>query len=270
MSQLSIKNTLTKVITLGTLTNIFGLFAIAPAQASEFLTFFGEDLNDSDTIPLASFPNASAAESEFLSLLTGVGTEDFESFTTGTSAPLDLIFPNISEDISATLSGGGGFIETVAPGTTNGSGRYATSGSNYFDVAAGGADSFTIDFDNPVAAFGFFGVDIGDFGGQIELELANGTTETVIVPNTIGSFGSTDGSVLFFGLIAEDESLIFDSVSFLTTEGGGDIFAFDDFTVGDFESITSPPAIDVPEPSVILSLLAISGLGFTMKGKKCV
>ncbi|NEP03707.1 MAG: hypothetical protein F6K34_02085 [Okeania sp. SIO4D6] len=79
-------------------------FGNVPAQA--FQIFFGEDLNNSNSVPLASFPNASDAESNFLSNLVEVGTEDFEGFATGASGLLDLTFPD--SDITATLSGGGG------------------------------------------------------------------------------------------------------------------------------------------------------------------
>ena len=236
------------------------LGAPAPAAHANFLTFFGEDLNNSATVPLAAFPNSIAAETDFLSNLVGVGTEDFESFATGTGEPLGLTFPGAG---AATLSGGGGEIETVTPGTTNGFGRYATSGSNYWEVEAGGANNFVVDFDAPVAAFGFFGVDIGDFGGQLELELTNGVMETLTVPNTLGSGGSTDGSVLFFGAIATNSAHDFTSVAFLTESGSGDVFAFDDFTVGSREQV------QVPEPATLALVGAgLAGVGFAARRRR--
>ncbi|MDY7004860.1 MAG: PEP-CTERM sorting domain-containing protein [Cyanobacteriota bacterium] len=224
-------------------------FGNVPAQA--FQIFFGEDLNDSSSAPLASFPNASGAESDFLSNLVEVGTEDFEGFATGTSGPLDLTFPD--SNITATLSGGGGRIRSVPVGSTNGIGQYGTSGTNFWQVSAGGANNFQVDFDTTVGAFGFYGIDIGDFGGQLAVELSNGTIETFTVPNTVGSSGSTDGSVLFFGIVAEDHSETFISVDFLTTTGEGDVFAFDDFTVGDIQK--------TPEPVSVLGLLVFGAVG---------
>ncbi|NET25108.1 MAG: PEP-CTERM sorting domain-containing protein [Okeania sp. SIO1I7] len=212
--------------------------------------FFGEDLNDSNSVPLASFPNASAAESDFLSNLVGVGTEDFEGFATGTSGPLDLTFPG--SNITATLSGGGGEIDSAPVGSTS-EGRYGTSGTNFWEVTPGGTNNFQVDFDTAVGAFGFFVIDIGDFGGQLAVELSHGTMETFTVPNTVGSSGSTDGSVFFFGIVAEDHSETFMSIDFLTTTGQGDIVAFDDFTVGDIEK--------TPEPALVLGLLVFGAVG---------
>ena len=230
-------------------------FGNVPAQA--FQIFFGEDLNNSSSVPLASFPNASAAESDFLSNLVGVGTEDFEGFATGTSGPLDLTFPD--SDITATLSGGGGRIRSVPVGSAS-AGRYGTSGTNFWELSTGGSNNFQVDFDTAVGAFGFYGIDIGDFGGQLAVELSNGTIETFAVPHTVGRFGSTDGSVLFFGIVAEDHSEKFMSVDFLRTTGQGDVFAFDDFTVGDIEK--------TPEPASVLGLLALSALGTTFLKRK--
>lgn len=228
-----------------------------PTQANAYLTYFGEDLNSSNSVPLASFPNASAAEADFLSVLQGVATEDFEGFADGTGGPLNLSFPGSGGSITATLSGGSGSINQVPVGSTNGKGRYATSGVSYWEVEAGGSGNFTVEFDQAVAAFGFYGVDIGDFAGQIELELSNGTTTTVNVPNTVASSGSTDGSVLFFGLVGNNLSETFTKVRFLTTTGEGDFFAFDDFTIGTLGQVVIP----VPAALPIIGV-ALAGFGF--------
>lgn len=233
------------------LSAFLSLFVLPMDSAQAYTVFFGEDINSSgNPIP---FPNSSLARNNFLSNLVGVGTENFESFSPGTSAPLNLDFGAIE----ATLSGGEGVIIQ----SNSRDGRFPTSGSKYWEVSAGGSNNFTINFIAPVAAIGFYGIDIGDFGGQLSLNLVGGGSTTLNVPNTIGSNGSTDGSVLFFGAIASGTSEEFSSVSFLTTTGEGDVFGFDDLTVGTFQQVA------VPEPLTILGAMTAAGFGAGFKRK---
>lgn len=223
-------------------------FALAagPAQA-EFLTFFGEDLNDSSTDPLESFPNASEAEGKFLDNLVGTGTEDFEEFSAGREEPLSIEFPGAG---TATLTGSGE-IASEAEGTTNGFGRYGTSPTNYWETDAG---DFVIDLEEETAAFGFFGIDIGDFGEQVQLFL-NDSNSTLFEPNhTIGSGGSTDGSVQFFGLIGTTEDDTFTEIAFNAVDANNDpsndVFAFDDMTIGSLEQVEPEPT-PAPAPGTL-------------------
>lgn len=230
------------------------------ANAQAALIYFGEDLNSSATVPLAAIPNSSAAEASFLSGLVGVGTETFEGIAAGTTAPLMLTFPGAG---TATLTGGSGSVQSVAAGTTNGVGRYSIpsgSSSRYWEVQAQGG-SFVITFSGSVAAFGFYGIDIGDYGGQLTLGFSNG--QNVVVNNTSGVGGSTDGSVLFFGYIAQNPLEEFTSVTFNTTAGGSDFFAFDNFTIG------SAAQVQIPEPgSLALMGLGLAGLAAWRRRRK--
>jgi len=233
----------------------FGLAIGATSLQAQ--TFFGEDTNGTESTQ-ATLVNSVAAENSFLGLLTGVGTEDFDAFTLGQTGPLNLTFPGAG---TATLTGSGCVsqitwsacsnpVDNSTSGGTNGFGRYPISSPNYWEAEAGG--DFAIDFSNPVAAFGFYGVDIGDFGGVLSLSFLNGATNvsTIGVPHEVG--GSAGGNAFFFGYI--NTAAQFDRVEFgLTGVSGGDLFAFDNMTIGSREQVTG-----VPEPGTIV--LLVSGL----------
>jgi hypothetical protein len=208
------------------------------------VTFFGEDLGAGEATALTSWANASAAQASFYSNLIGVSTEDFESMSGNVA--------DFGGGLTATLSGGS--VATVTPGTTNGVGRYAISGSKYWEVS----QNFTLTFSEAISAFGFYGVDIGDFDGQVVLGLANGSTTTMNIGNSTNILG---GSVLYFGFY--DLEAQYTSISFQNTAQGVDYFGFDDFTIGTINNINP-----VPEPATMLLLGAgLVGLCFNSRKK---
>jgi hypothetical protein len=222
------------------------------------VTFFGEDVNTTGDPNQAPFTNATAASNSFLSNLTGVGTETFESFATGTTAPLALSFPGAG---TATLSGAG--VSVVSGNDL--SGRYPFSGTQYIETSSA---SFSVGFSSPIAAFGFYGTDIGDFGGQLTLTLTDhlGVVSTLTVPNTIGTLGSTSGSNLYFGFY--DTGDTYTSIVFGNNSGGADTFGFDDMTVGSLQQVT-PNATPLPAalPLFATGLGALGLLGWRRKRK---
>ena len=235
----------------------FGFGMAGPAQALS-VTYFGEDSGLGENTPLSSWANAAQAEADFLANLVGVGTENFESFADGTAAPLLLTFPGAG---TVTLQGDGE-VNEVPSGNTNGKGRYATSGTHYWETGAN--FNFSIFFSNPVAAFGFYGIDAGDFQGQLTLDLVSGGTQTLNIPHTVSAPG---GSVIYLGVIENDPTLQFTSVSFGNIGSSVDNFGFDDMTIGSLEQVQP-----VPEPSTILlvgtGLIGIIGFGRKRLNKK--
>src|SRR4029077_6622467 len=125
----------------------------------------------------------------FLAQLTSPGVETFDGFANGATA----VAPSFGNGVTATLNGG------IINNFSN-AGRFAISSPNYYEADTA---SFSINFSSPIAAFGFYGTDIGDFGGVLSLPLtdAGGHTSSLIVPATAGSNGSqpANGSVLYFG-----------------------------------------------------------------------
>jgi hypothetical protein len=224
-------------------TFVAGLIALTVAAGGALaapITFFGEDLGLGEDTRLDAHPNADAARDAFVAQLSAaVGTETFEGVPFGTLAPVSLTFPGAG---TAVLQGIG-FVDQVVSGT-NGVGRFPISGTNYFDSGA----AFSIDFSNPVSAFGFYGVDIGDFGGRVTLAYENGSTTTLIIPHTQNAPG---GSVLYFGVI--DILNPFTSVTFGNTSAGFDVFGFDDMTIASPAQVGTTPQPNNPQmPGSIL------------------
>ena len=227
------------------------LAALAGSAQAAPVTFFGEDLNPTGTTPIAH-PVSDATSTSFLSQLTSPGVETFDSFANGATA----VAPTFGNGITATLNGG---IIQNFPSV----GRFAISSPNYYQADT---SSFSINFSGPIAAFGFYATDIGDFGGVLSLTLtdAGGRTSSLTVPASEGSNGSQpqNGSVLYFGFY--DLSDTYTSIAF-NNSNTADAFGFDNFTVGLAAQINP----GVPEPSTwAMMILGFAGVGFMAYRRK--
>jgi hypothetical protein len=130
---------------------------IAPGYAqagSSDQIFFGIDLLGCQT---ASYPNAAAAKGDFLSnLLPGVKTETFESSANGAGSPLALGFD--VGPLTATLTSVGATDATLSKIRDSPQGNAcAISPDKYWRERSA---AFTLDFNQGLAALGFFVTDL--------------------------------------------------------------------------------------------------------------
>ena len=208
--------------------------------------FFGENQAPAGGVSGAPV----TARNSFLAFLSaGVSTEDFEGIALG-SPPIALTFTGGLGAINGTLSGGGSLVNAPVTGT------YATSGTQFYDNQF---NAFKITFTSAIAAFGFYGTDIGDVNQALTVTLDEGliTQRVFVVANTVGA---ANGSLLFWGIA--DTAQTFTSVSF--AQSGSDRFGFDDLTVGDVRQVTG----GVPESSTWAMMIAGFGLvGFSMRAR---
>jgi hypothetical protein len=252
--------------------------------AHAYSTYFDQDLSSDASFPIANPVKSTKARKNFVSNLTGVGTEDFEGIAVGTtgSPGLSLNFRgNGVGTLKATLTGAGTVLSDPVDAFTGSvgtdSGRYSVPGGmNYWsaDLTAPASNSFTITVDKAIAAFGFYGTDISDFGGQAYVEVSNGGTlwTRLDVPSKIGTGSGadgTDGSALYFGFIAQNTGELFNTVRFRSTYTGssGDVFGFDGFTIAEAAQLNTPlPSSQTPEPTTMTLVGALLlGLGISRR-----
>jgi hypothetical protein len=204
-------------------------------------TYFGQDLNRlppagpgaDNPSRLTDHPHSDFAEKRFLSRLTGVNTETFESFV-DQSSPSSLTF---GTDV-ATLTGSP-LIYNVPTDTSYGT--FPISGNRFLVLDANSSSFFRIDFNSPQAAFGFYATDIevaqlkislvASSGGRTELTLPTFSAENPTLPT---------GSVLFFGVIDTESPFV--TVEFNRIGFSGDGFGFDNMTIGRLTQVHPEPA----------------------------
>jgi len=252
---------------------IGSLLLVGNSAEAAIMTYIGVDVNSSPNpkaTALTSLPNSNlAAAATFLSQLSAHGTETFESFANPTFTSFGLTFGSYGTGTLRSTTNDpnySGRVREQTFGTSNLQGRYTISGNHYFETdpgavnmpvqgAHGNTGDFTIDFTNPVSAFGFFAIDIGDFNGVLEVtyNLLGGGTHL----ETIGNPGTTSG-VVFLGVTTNDALNPFTSVTFHDTHPAQDFVGYDNFIAGTLGETPGPRTLsETPEPG----MLAIWGLG---------
>ena len=217
--------------------------------------YFGENL-----IPAQSVTgDPVTARTSFLNALdSSVGSFGFEGagVSTGDDAPLNVAFNDgvngSGTPITATLAGNG-----VVMGSA-GSGRFNTTagGARFWEAQSGPNNRFSIQFSRAISAFGFYGTDIGDFGGDLSLILTDAVTGLDETVQVTGS--GSNGALLFYGFASRN--VAYNKITFQTA-GATDIdyFGFDDFVVADRSQIRVPNP-PLPEPGS-LALVGLALLG---------
>ena len=243
-----------------TVLSIVALGTMYAGSSFAYQIFRGEDLNGNPT-SIPAIPNSTNSQLAFF----GFGTprvENFENQAVG-AGPLTLGFGSGNTAVNATLSGVNGAVQSVGTPTD---GRFSVPGGNKFwaATASNRNDTFNIAFSTDVEAFGFFGIDIGDFGGILSLELLDGEESMMgtAFPINTSTGNNRDGSVVYFGIRAQSQSEWFRSIRFrlTNTTTQDDAFAFDSFTV--VGAPRTPPA-QIPE-SGTLALAGLALLGASL------
>lgn len=231
-------------------------FATTGANAATTV-YSGQDINPGGGA-VATNPNADAAAANFNAQLTGTSTEGFESFATGSSAPLNLSFTGSAGALGAALSGSGQ-VRTNPRSSPTGSGQFAVDGDNYYFI---NGSNFLVNFDTDIAAFGFYAADLEVLTGiDITLNFAGGGSEVYNLATVFGNNSAASGSVHFLGFI--NQANPFTSVQFAGP--GGDFLAFDQMTIGDVQQVTGA----IPEPGTwAMMLLGFFAVGAALRSSR--
>lgn len=237
-------------------------------------TFTGYDEN-TGTTPLTSLtsPNSQAAFNNFSAQLNGVGitTESFETTPvgtainglvktiSGTNATFSYIDKGTGLPVSTTTTTS--VQQAAGNGFTN-AGTYPTDGVR--GISINSANTLSINFSNPLAAFGYFGTDLGDGGNVLTMNFFNGANQVNSTPIVTGA-NSANSSEYFFGFIANNSAQYFDKVVFSSSiNGGGDAIGIDQIKIGTPAQL----AATIPEPAHLLGTIVFGGSVVILKRKQ--
>lgn len=248
----------------------------SPALALSLFKGYDANPNDKTVLPSSARTNTSTAFFNFLQAIDNgsVTSESFESFPT--SQAIDGLTQNISgvttsfrylkPDNSSATGGGTTKVQIAdSSGMTN-SGTYPTDGRR--GISINSSNQFFIDFSAPLAAFGFWGTDLGDKQNKLTVELLKDGTS--VGSQLIDFLGDDAGnsSVFFFGGIAENSTEQFNQVRLLSSKSG-DAIGLDQLTIATPEQVLTATgnagATAVPTPALLPALV---GFGLSLARKR--
>jgi hypothetical protein len=258
------------------ISSFFGIAASAILLNSgdaSAVTFTGYDENTTNPlVPLttANTPNSNskAAFDNFSAHLNGstLVTESFENIPTttyidGLSTTIAGTVANFSytKKLGGASANGGDTTKVqrkAASGANKGftnSGTYPTDGSQ--GISINSENNFSISFSNTLAAFGYFGTDLGDNNNILTMKFFNNSTlvNSMSIPVFANSFNSSE---YFFGFIADSLSQQFNRVEFISSiSNDGDAIGIDQIKIATPAQLTT----QIPEPSSLLGTLFFGG-----------
>jgi len=239
------------------------LLALAgSANLAQAAMFLGIDLHDSDTTPLPVHQrvNSTQAWNDFSAQLLSYNVISFEPEEGYTAHPHFPYQPGgVGLDPEFNAGGVSGRVNSAVirhqPEGTAGPphdprGRYPSHGVHYIGaIITDSIPHMTIEFDEPQEVFGIWGIDVGDFGGDLLITLVGDDDNRHFVVPAISDSAEFSGSILFFGFA----ELGFEfSTVLIGNSDPEDIFAFDELTVGRI--------IPAPGAGATLALASFAGL----------
>ena len=200
--------------------------------------YFGEDVSPYPPVPTGPnfvprpvFTNSERVAAQFVARLAGVRTESFEGYASG-SSPTNLAFGTTT----ATLSGTREVWTLLNPTNTEG-GVFPITGTNSLVLwSPGNSVSFTVSFNSPQAAFGFYGEDVEFNRFAVRLTHHDGGTSVLPINVTVPQ-GS--GGVFYLGIIDKERPFV--TVEFQNLGANEEGFGFDDLTIATPEQVVPPP-----------------------------
>ncbi len=194
--------------------------AIGSGTPDKPLVFFAEDQR-SDAHP-HRLRGIEIQAARFTDAVSTMLVEDFAGKRSGRTSPLEISLTDGQREVTAILDGAG-LIRSRAF-----AGAHAVSSERFW----GSSDRFDVHFSEPVSSLGFVVTDLGDKGGDLNLELTLVDGQVLDLPVPHSRYlpddpraAGLDSQVIFYGVTGLPAPVV--SVSFVSLEPGRDFFALD-------------------------------------------